>query len=156
LTIDLSGLRDIHSITEPLWWPPAIGWWFVLGFIFLTIGILISLFLWWYRTPKQYALRELKQFYQKTDNPVILARHMSALFKRIALILYPRKKIAKLSAEDWQTFLHQKTKGALSTEQAKLLAFSTYLPDNTLTPDAPTALYRAGRRGIVILFQKKR
>lgn len=155
MTLDLSGLRDIHMISEPSWWPPAIGWWFIFCVFMLVVGMGIGCFLWWYHRPKQYALRELKQLYLQTDNAVVLARKMSALFKRIALVLYARKKIAKLSEGDWQDFLMQKTNGVLTIEQAKLLAFSTYLPDNTLTPDSRDSLYNAGKRGIIEMFRKR-
>lgn len=154
--IDLSGLRDIHLPVQPSWWPPAIGWWVVVAMVILgTVGCVL-LFLFWRSRPKQYALRELKQAYRRTDNPVVLARRMSELFKRIALIRYPRKRVAGLSEEDWMHFLLTKTRGAFSEEQAKLLAFSTYLPDNTLTTDDTASLYEAGYRGIKELFKRKK
>ncbi len=156
MTIDLSGLRDIQAAVAPEWWPPAVGWWVLAGGICVVIGIGVLSFVWWYRQPKQFALRELKQLYRTYEHPVVLARQMSALFKRVALVLYPRERTAKLAAEDWQAFLGQKTNGALTQEQTKLLAFSTYLPDNTLTPDSREALYEAGRRGIIEMFRKKR
>lgn len=154
--IDLSGLRDIHIPVEPSWWPPAIGWWMVVGLLVLGgIGFVFMFWFWW-SGPRQYALRELKQAYRRTDNPVVLARRMSELFKRIALIRYPRKRVAALSEEDWMRFLLTKTRGAFSEEQAKLLAFSTYLKDNTLTTDSAASLYKAGRRGIIEFFKRKK
>ncbi len=156
MTPDLSGLKDIHMVAEPSWWPPAVGWWLVLagivGFILLT-GILYAV---WYHRPRQYALRALETLYRTTENPVVLARHMSALLKRIALTLYPRRAVAGLSAEDWQAFLIEQTQNAFSAEQAKLLAFSTYLPDNTLVPVSRDGLYRAGQAGIKVLFKGKK
>ncbi len=154
--IDLSGLRDIHIPVEPSWWPPAIGWWIVVTALIFVLSCCLVAFFFWRSGPKQYALRELKSMYQKTDNPVILARQMSALFKRIALIRYPRKQVASLSEDDWADFLKTKTQGAFSDEQAKLLAFSTYLPDNTLVTDHPEALYKAGRVAITEFFKRKK
>ena len=41
----LAQLKDIHVPLEPLWWPPAPGWWLLC----LVVLILISLALRWLR-----------------------------------------------------------------------------------------------------------
>ena len=107
--VDLSGLRDIHIPKEPSWWPPAIGWWIVLGGIIIACLICLISFLRWYNHPRQYALRELKKTFDEAPNTVLLARNISILLKRVALILYPRTKVATLSDEKWVDFLVQHT-----------------------------------------------
>ena len=80
--IDLSGLKDIHIPIEPSWWPPALGWWFALIGGIILLGSGVWCFFYWLTRPRQYALRELKRFYQTTDNIVFFAKQVSSLLKR--------------------------------------------------------------------------
>ena len=153
--VDLSGLRDIHLPKEPFWWPPAIGWWLVLGGIIVALLIGVSLFFRWYNHPKQFALRELKKLYLEIPNPVLLARSVSHLLKRIVLVLYPRTKVASFTDEKWVDFLVKKTGNAFSVSQLDLLAQATYMPEKNLPPDDPADLYRAARIAVIKLFEGK-
>jgi len=153
--VDLSGLRDIHLPKEPSWWPLAIGWWIVIGGVMIALMIGGIIFLKWYRHPRQYALRELKKTYTESPNIVLLARQISILLKRIALMQYPRTKVATLSDEKWVHFLMQKTGKTFTEAQLNLLAEATYMPEKDLSFDDPENLYKAARAAILKLFGDK-
>lgn len=146
--IDLSGLRDIHMPVPPDWWPPAIGWWLVL------IGVMVVLilgglgYLYWYTRPRQYALRTWAATYKTTRDPVVLARALSALLKRLALMIYPREQVAALAAEAWEAFLQQTVGDTLSDSQRHLIAFAVFMPPGALPAESASDLYVAGRRAI--------
>ena len=154
--VDLSGLRDIHLPIEPSWWPPALGWWFVAGATLLVCLIFFLLYLYWATRPKQYATRELKRIYRKTSNPVVLARQISLLLKRVALLNYPRSSVATLSEEKWVDFLVDKTGQTFSDAQLTLIASSTYMPDEALTPVGCSGLYQSTIKAIQLLFKEKK
>ena len=103
--VDLSGLLDIHIPVAPSWWPPAVGWWIVMGGVLTGLITGLIMFRGWYGNPRQYALRELKKTYERTPNVVLLARQISVLLKRVVLVQYPRTKVATLTDEKWVDFL---------------------------------------------------
>jgi len=156
MAVDLSGLKDIHIPVEPSWWPPALGWWLLLIWGIIIIMIFAAIFLYWYTTPKQYALRALKYYYKTDSGAVMLARHMSALMKRISLLKFPRDQVAKLTDDEWIDFLLEKTGNAFSEKQLQLLATATYMPEKSLTPNNPSDLYLAGRAAVQKLFERKK
>lgn len=151
--VDLSGLRDIHMPVKPSWWPLAIGWWYIIiaFFVLLLIGFII--FLYWYTRPKQYAHRELKAAYKSKMEVVLLAREISALLKRVALINFPRKKVASLSGEDWILFL--KTKTLMKEDVLFFLSASVYMPENMEVKVTRERLYQEAYQGIKDLFKKE-
>ncbi|MBR6412890.1 MAG: DUF4381 domain-containing protein [Alphaproteobacteria bacterium] len=153
--VDLSGLRDIHIPKEPPWWPPALGWWLVLGGIIIATLIGVFFFFRWYNHPKQFALRELKKMHLEIPNIVLLARSVSLLLKRIVLIQYPRSKVATLTDEKWVDFLIKKTGNAFSASQLDLLSQATYMPEKNLPAEDSADLYRAARTAVIKLFEGK-
>lgn len=154
IEVDLSGLKDIHIPLEPHWWPLPIGWWMVIGGIAFGIVVLTGFFIYWYTRPKQYALRELKSYYRQEKNPILLARNISLLLKRVALLNYPRADVATLSDENWILFLKEKTGDSFLKNQLELLAFATYMPENVLKPVDTDLLYQSARKGISSLFDE--
>jgi hypothetical protein len=154
IEVDLSGLRDIHIPIEPHWWPLPLGWWLVIGAFICTLFILFCAFLYWYTRPKQYALRELKSLYIQEKNPILFARKISLLLKRIALLNYPRTEVATLTDERWVLFLKEHTGLSFSEGQLNLLALATYMPETALNPGSSESLYKATRKGISLLFDE--
>ena len=154
--VDLSGLKEIHLPIEPSWWPPALGWWLVLMGSIIFIMLLIGMFFYWYTTPKQYALRALKYYYKTDTGAILLARHMSALMKRISILEFPKSKVAKLTDDEWIDFLLEKTGNSFSEKQLQLLATATYMPEQSLTPNNLNDLYSAGKQAIQKLFERKK
>lgn len=152
--VDLSGLRDIHMPIEPEWWPLAYGWWIVIGCVFTLFLIVFLIFRKWYYSPKQYALRELKAVYHKTQGSVDFAKEMSILLKRIAILNYSRKKVAALSEDEWFQFLQAKTKQAFSDEQLNLLSMAVYMPKSELSDISKSGLYTTAQIAVKKLFGK--
>jgi hypothetical protein len=114
----LAGLRDIH-LPEPVsWWPPALGWWLLLGLVLLVIAGLV----WWlwHRKPQQektqqYAQSDIiEQALSELDalqadaakGGQTMLSDISALLRRVAIRLHQDDaSIAGLSGDDWLSWL---------------------------------------------------
>ena len=129
-------LRDIH-LPEPIsWWPPAPGWWLLLGLILLTVA---AVFL-FRRYQKKQALKKqvlaefeiLFELYNKEKNTTALVQSLSVLLRRACISFYPRSEAASLTGESWLQFLDDTgAEKAFQTEQGKLIASAPYLSENT-------------------------
>lgn len=150
----LSELKDITVPVRPDFWPPAVGWW-VVGLLILLgiIGAVVVVGRLWYMRPKAYALRELKKIYSASDNPVLFAKQVSNLLKRVALYCYPRQKIAALSDKKWSSFLSKKAK--IPADSANFIALSVYFADNKSSDQSIDNLYSVVQSGIKSLFERK-
>lgn len=108
----LAQLKDIHLPSPVGWWPLAPGW-YVLGFlIFLfTIGVVYFIVKNQRNArPKLQALLLLakyKQQYENNKNSQVASSQISELLRRVALVYYPREKVASLHGESWLEFLNQ-------------------------------------------------
>lgn len=153
--IDLSGLKDVILPAAPSFFPPAVGWWFILGFLYLCLVFGVLLWLVRYFSPKNYALRELETAYGEAPTTVAFAKTASAILKRIAILKYGAPAVAKLGSAKWAGFLADKGQEFLSPEQANFIAFSTYLPQNGQMHADKEKLYFAVRRLIIQIFKGK-
>ena len=111
----LANLRDIHLPIEPSWWPPAIGWWMVMGVLILIFVMAIRL--WRNRrrqsAPSKALAKALEAIEKPTDDESIseALRQISELVRQYAMTRYGREAVAGLSGETWLQFL-DKTIGA--------------------------------------------
>ncbi len=113
-------LRDIHPLDTYLWWPFAIGWWFVIA---ILLSVIIGLGVFYYPKKKNrmqhgtiaYALAVLKQLSKEENKSVLIAR-ISRLLRRVCISLYGRKQVAGLTGERWLRFLDRKGKTTAFTE----------------------------------------
>lgn len=106
----LADLRDWH-LPEPVsWWPPAPGWWILLGLVALAS---LAAVLWLrgrrrrgraWRAAKQ-ELAALRAAYASDRDARRYAMGVSRLLRRLALLRYPRERVAGLSGADWLAFL---------------------------------------------------
>lgn len=142
--IDLSGLKDIIIPTKPDIFPPAIGWWIVglAGIILVLLGT--WLFIHYYFAPLPYALRELKK-HRSAQSSVILAKEVSKLLKRAAILKFGATKIATLSDETWIRFLSAHAHAKIAPDIIKMIAYSSYLPDNKKSDISAHKIYIAAR-----------
>lgn len=152
--IDLSGLRDIHAIAEPSFFPPAIGWWIVAGILICLILIGWGWYRLYYMSTKQYAQRTLQHIMYAKLPTVALGAEISKLLKRIALVRFPREQVAGLSGTDWSCFLYEHGGRKLTKEQADFIAQSAFMPVQKTVAIDEKKLYTAVSQWINWVFKK--
>jgi hypothetical protein len=112
---DPTSLDRLHDIVVPSlapWWPPAPGWYWVLGIVLvLTFVLLLRLTLWWqHNRYRRDALAELAIHERALSDAVRCSEAVSAmaeLLKRAALTAFPREQVASLTGPVWFAFLDQ-------------------------------------------------
>ncbi len=102
-------LRDIHLPEAISWWPPAPGWWVLLGFCFLIVfSVWLFRLIQHRRSVRVAAFRELQIIsadFSREGNTHQLVKSLSILLRRICLSYFPRTEVAGLTGEKWLTFL---------------------------------------------------
>ena len=104
-------LRDIH-LPEPVsWWPPAPGWWA------LVVLVVIACIAWLvYRRQKRLrlmrdesllSLAEIRSQFNQHADAMRTINDISALLRRIAITLFPRRDVASLTGSEWLKFLDE-------------------------------------------------
>ena len=126
-------LRDIHLPGNLSWWPPAIGWWILLGLFIL----LAALTLWWFRrrdkirrsavNQTKLQLQMLRAEYQQSNDLGRLAQALSSLLRRLSISLLPRQEVAGLTGDKWLAFLDQfMTDKPFTTGAGRILSEAPY------------------------------
>ena len=123
---DPASLQNLNDIVLPAtvsWWPLAVGWYFLIGILFI-------LFAWYgYRSLRRWsdnryrrvALGELQLHAENMQQEALRdfsLRQIPVLLKRTALSAYPRNQVASLAGKDWHQFLNSKLKDSSFTESA--------------------------------------
>lgn len=135
-------LKDVHPGIAPDWWPPAPGWW-------LLLGIVLLLALWlgrrWLR--RQRRRRELARYFDEAlaqaATPTAQIAAMSALLRRAARRIDPDAD--RLQGEAWLVFLDAGLKPpAFLHGPGALLADGAFRP--AANPAAVEALRVVARR----------
>lgn len=151
----LQQLRDIQ-LPEPIsWWPPAPGWWMLLGIV-VTIALLAWLGYRWYRhgAVKRAALAELAQIASQTSGQMQL-QQLSQLLRRAALASQSRHEVAGLRGSAWLTFLDRfVSDNGFSNGPGAILAHGPYQAKEA-TFDS-SALIDLSHRCIISLFKRRR
>ena len=120
---NLPELRDIHLPDGVSPFPPAYGWWVILGSVLLLL-VLTELFLFIRRkSKKRYALYLLQHIPQ--DNIAAAALQISEILRRICVFKY--KEAAALYGKPWLEFLNQHSKSKLDGQAAQLLLDAPYM-----------------------------
>lgn len=100
----LAQLKDIHLPEQIGAWPPAPGYFILLGILILATGI--AVWLYYRRNAKLAASREALSLLRALDNQdADYARQVNTLLKRTALSYLPRTQVAALDGERWLTLL---------------------------------------------------
>ena len=130
----LSQLRDIH-LPEPVSaWPPAWGWWLLLG---LILVIIILLTIWLYRRYQRgrlqrRALKELariEQDYQQQGDTRHYLQALNTLLKYIACQRPSNRSVATLTGDSWLNYLNQSGNTQVFTQgNGRLLGDAVYRP----------------------------
>jgi hypothetical protein len=128
-------LRDIHGIDPAPWWPPAPGWWLVLGVILFS-----GLLAWWlWRQRQLYPLgrwqkdarRRLQQLRRRLNSAPTkeLAGELSELLRRIAITRCGRQKTAAMTGKAWLAWLQNNDQSGFNwQEEGQLLLSLPYAP----------------------------
>ncbi len=111
----LTQLKDIHLPAPIGWWPLAPGWYFLTLLVILVLGLMAY---YWHKKYQQnrakkealQLLARYEQQYQQDNNAQIATAQISELLKRVALVYYPRDRVAGKYGEEWLAFLQQTSK----------------------------------------------
>ncbi len=104
-------LRDIHLPDAISWWPPAPGWWILLGLVLATFCTV-----WLVRRIQQSrsvrvaalkALQAISADFAQDRDAHKLVKALSVLLRRVCLSYFPRSDVAGLTGEKWLEFLDQ-------------------------------------------------
>jgi hypothetical protein len=126
-------LRDIHLPDASLWWPPAIGWWFLpLGLVLIAF-YLPKLVRWLKQKPvKKLSLRELKRIrsdLKSNRNEHQALQELSVLLRRTVMSYCGRNSSASLTGASWVQQLQQlSVENYFSAEQSDWLSYGQYQP----------------------------
>lgn len=111
----LANLKDIHLPKAIGVWPIAPGWYGLAGIVLL--GLLWFLYkLYRKHMNKQFkrrALRLLAEYnvqYRLRGQTQEISAKVTELLKQVALIYFPRSRVAGLKGDNWITFLNETSK----------------------------------------------
>ena len=124
-------LGDFVEVISPeaiSWWPQTTGWWW-LGAVALGYGLYRgwrSLRRWYHNRYRREAAERLQRLAGSAESTGLVA-DINRLLKLTAIAAYSREQVARLSGEDWVSFLNQRCPSApFSREQGQLLSVATY------------------------------
>lgn len=120
MNTDATSLDRLHDIIMPAsvpWWPPAPGWYWVLGLmvVMLLAASITGLIRWQHNRYRREALAELARqevALQNADlrSPALLS--LAELLKRTAVTAFPREDVATLTGPKWFEFLDYTARGS--------------------------------------------
>lgn len=152
-------LSQLRGVQQSWWWdwfPPAIGWWIVIGLL-VCIGVLV--YRWWQRRRAARAwqhatLEQLEQLLAGVQADKGLADEAiaacSILMRRVALAHHPRANVAGLTDEAWLTCLDQLSQSELYTQGVgRLLAQHPFMPPQQLTSSMAIELLEAVKASVM-------
>lgn len=139
--VSLDRLHDIIVPGPVPWWPPAPGWYWVLGFVLVLILVLaVRGFIRWqhnrYRREALAELVRLEHLWTTASNRDSVVLALSELLKRTALTVFPREQVATLTGLEWFEFLDQTGRGtAFANGLGATLENAIYDPRNASALD---------------------
>lgn len=135
-------LRDIHLPTAVGWWPPASGWWILLGLLVLGAGIMA----WRYRSHyrERAALRGLKAVARSLaagGAPAAGIQRISMILRRFAMSVTGSTPVAGLTGEAWLKFLDSRwARDEFSAGIGRVLIYGPYAPPDRVSGGDVSAL----------------
>ena len=153
-TIDLTPLKNVQLQTEPMFFPPAIGWWIVFFSVIILLMMSLLGFYLYYISPKKYSLRLLKKLYEQNLTPVEFGIEVSKLLKRVSFVAFPNDNIASLSGKEWKLFLMTHAPGSLNANQAEFISAVAYLPQQKAVAINQETLYTSVKEWICRVLTK--
>lgn len=117
---ELKQLKDL-ALPEPISWFPHTWAWFSL-FAVIVCALVYVLFKWFHRyranAYRREALEALERFDEQlpqSNDAVSASQQVAQLLKRVALVSWPRAKVARLSGDEWVTFMQQHSPEKIDT-----------------------------------------
>lgn len=112
----LDRLQDIVRPDPVAWWPPSQFWIILLALaaVWALYALLMALFRWSQNAYRRAAQHELDEIQRCCDGGDLrgLTIRVAKVLKRVALVSYPREKVASLSGDPWLRFLNETCRGA--------------------------------------------
>lgn len=130
----LAQLKDIYLPSEVTWWPLAPGWYFIALLLVLFLACL-GLLSYKYHLRKRFkkqAIALLDSYthqYAKNRNAQLTTAAISELLKRVALVYFPRERVASMHGQDWLNFLTSTSKGLDFNTVSSLLLDAPFQPN---------------------------
>jgi hypothetical protein len=128
-------LKDIHLPEAIAWWPPAPGWWLLLGLV-AALGVVM-----WLRYRSHFreraALRGLKGVATALaagTTPVVCIQRISMILRRFAMSLGSQVPVAGLTGDAWLRFLDSRWgRDEFAAGTGRVLIFGPYAPANRVS-----------------------
>lgn len=130
----LSQLRDIRGIDAVSWWPPAPGWWLLLGVMLFAAGIAVRVRRkrTAYRHSWQAAMKaELAALRDEDANADMKAKAaaLSEVMRKLAIRRFGRAQCAGREGREWLDWLAQHDPAGFGWDkQAEILIEAPYMP----------------------------
>jgi hypothetical protein len=115
-------LRDVHVPPAPALWPPAPGWWFVIGVVALLLAF--GAVMLWRRRQRLRAWQRMFDEAGRAPQPALQAAAISELLRRAARRVDP--KADRLLGDDWLRFLDGKHGADFSRGPGRILLDGGY------------------------------
>lgn len=133
---ELKQLKDL-ALPEPISWFPHTWAWFCL-FALIFCALVYVLFRWFRRyranAYRREALEELERFEEQlpqSSDAVSASQQVARLLKRVALVSWSRTKVARLSGDEWITFMQKHSSEKIDT------ALSSYIGNDEYRGELP-------------------
>lgn len=135
-------LRDIHLPEAVPWWPPAYGWWLLLGLVAIAAGVLA----WRYRSHyrERAALRGFRAVARDLSAggaPGVCVQRISVILRRFAMSVAGSTPVAGLTGDAWLRFLDSRwARDEFSAGIGRVLIFGPYAPPDRVSAGDIAAL----------------
>lgn len=116
-TVGHQGFIEIIAPEPAPFEPRTVGWYLLGGLVLIGLGFSLLRLVRSYRRNqyRRLSLRELRALSaQMSRDRMATLPKLPLLLKRVALAVYPRERVAKLSGEPWFAFLEEQAPGAIS------------------------------------------
>lgn len=150
----LAQLADIHAAAEPALWPPAPGWWVLVGIVLLALFFLlrsVARKIAVHRRRRTWldALAAIRAEHDPATSPHEYIAAVNRLFRATALRAFPGTGCARLEGEDWVAFIAGLMPEGEPADGLAVLARGPYEPDPVFDDTALERLAAAwvGRYG---------
>lgn len=103
----LTQLAPARAPAAPSWWPPAVGWWILTGFI---LALATASILWWRSSAGAHRRRVCRAAIAELNRIRSLAEaerapEIQRLMRRYAITAYGAAAVANLSGDAWLQFV---------------------------------------------------